>query len=66
MRIKNLTNSPYQLTDSEGKQVMLPAQGVLDNFEPHPMQISQYRALGYFEITEDEVKPAPKPRKKPL
>lgn len=67
MRIKNLTNSPYHLTDVDGKTVILPAQGVLDNFDPHPMRISQYRSLGYFEITEDEKvaeKPAAKPSRK--
>ena len=64
MRIKNLTNSPYHLTDVDGKTVILPAQGVLDNFEPHPMQISHYRTLGYFEITQDDEKPEPKKTRK--
>lgn len=63
MKIKNLTGSPYQLTSADGEKVMLPASGEVTNFEPHPMHINQYRALGYFEITEDE-KPAAKPSRK--
>ncbi|HSH83590.1 MAG TPA: hypothetical protein VK979_00305 [Guyparkeria sp.] len=51
MQIKNLTNSPYQLVDKDGKTVMLPARGTVD-IEPHPMHVNQYRQIGYFEITD--------------
>lgn len=51
MQIKNLLNSPYTLTDKDGKKVMLPARGTVD-IEPHPMHVNQYRQVGYFEITE--------------
>ena len=54
MQIKNLTNSPYSLTDKDGKAVMLPARGTVD-IEPHTMHVNQYRQVGYFEITESEV-----------
>lgn len=51
MHIKNLTNSPYSLTDKNGNAVMLPARGTVD-IEPHPMHVNQYRQVGYFEIEE--------------
>lgn len=54
MRIKNLTNSPYQLTDASGKVVMLPARGVVE-IDPHPMHVSTYQHVGYFKIEESEV-----------
>lgn len=53
MQIKNLTNSPYSLTDKDGKVVMLPARGTVD-IEPHPLHVNQYRQVGYFEIVESE------------
>ena len=61
MQIKNLTNSPYSLTDKDGKAVMLPARGTVD-IEPHPMHVDQYRQVGYFEITEAEPLENPDPR----
>ncbi|MCC5777856.1 hypothetical protein H7H48_02240 [Nitratireductor sp. B36] len=57
--IKNLTNSPYEIVMADGKKSMLPARGVLENVEVHPMHLPLYRALRYFEITEIEGKPAP-------
>ncbi|WP_394065415.1 hypothetical protein [Alcaligenes sp. WGS1538] len=50
MKITNLTNSPYDLVDSQGRKVRLAARGVVEGFEPHPMHIGTYRALGYFRI----------------
>ncbi len=64
MKIKNLTSSPYQLVNAKGEKIMLPANGELTDFEPHPMQISHYRTLGYFEITQDDEKPEPKKTRK--
>lgn len=61
MQIKNLTNSPYSLTDKDGKAVMLPARGTVD-IEPHPLHVNQYRQIGYFEISETEVSEKPDPR----
>lgn len=58
MHIKNLTNSPYQLVDKDGKAVMLPAMGEIE-IDPHPMHESLYRKLGYFRIEEGGA-PAPK------
>ena len=46
MHIKNLLNSPFELTDKDGKAVMLPARGEID-IEPHPMHASYYRQAGY-------------------
>lgn len=57
MNIINLTNSPYELMDEEGKKVVLPARGEINGFNPHPMQIGLYRSIGYFKIT-DEAAPA--------
>lgn len=63
MQIKNLTNSPFALTDKDGKAVILPARGMVD-IEPHPLHVNQYRQVGYFEIAEAEVE-AEKPSKNP-
>jgi hypothetical protein len=57
MNIKNLTNSPYELMDEDGKKVVLPARGEINGFKPHPMQIGLYRSIGYFKIT-DNAEPA--------
>lgn len=58
MKIKNLLNSPYSLTDKDGKAVMLPAMGEIE-IDPHPMHESLYRQLGYFRIEEGG---APEPK----
>ena len=59
MHIKNLLNSPFELTDKDGKAVMLPARGEID-IEPHPMHASYYRQAGYLKITESApTKPEP-------
>lgn len=67
MRIKNLTNSPYLMRNDKGDLVTIPARGVLEGFTPHPSQAVLYRALGYFEITDDTEteKPAKQPAKRP-
>lgn len=57
-KIKNLTNSPYQLVDAKGAAVMLPAMGEIE-IDPHPMHESLYRQLGYFRIEEGG---APEPK----
>lgn len=53
MRVKNLTNSPYELVDESGKKVLLPARGEIKNFKPHPMHANTYAMIGYFKITEE-------------
>lgn len=52
MNIKNLTNSPYELMDEDGKKVVLPARGEINGFKPHPMHTDRYKNLGYFRIEE--------------
>lgn len=51
MRIKNLTGSPYQLTDKTGAKVMLPAFGEVV-IDPHHMHEPYYRQVGYFEVSD--------------
>lgn len=51
LRIKNLINSPYEITNADGKRVMLPAGGELE-IDVHPMHLPTISALGYFQITE--------------
>ena len=53
MRVKNLTNSPYELVDESGEKLLLPARGEIKNFKPHPMHASTYATIGYFKITEE-------------
>lgn len=53
MRVKNLTNSPYELVDESGKKVLLPARGEIKNFKPHPMHVNTYATIGYFKIAEE-------------
>lgn len=59
MRIRNLTNSPYDILAADSKPVRLPARGTIE-VEPHPQRLPLYRALGYFRI-EDEVAPSVEP-----
>ena len=47
--IKNLTNSPYRI----GAHT-LPARGGLRGVEVTAAEVAQYRALGYFEIREEQ------------
>lgn len=47
--IKNLTNSPYRI----GAHT-LPARGGLRGVEVTAAEFAQYRALGYFEIREEQ------------
>lgn len=53
MRIKNLTNGPYELLDKDGKKVTLPARGTIE-IEPHAMQAGMYKSIGYFEVSESD------------
>ena len=62
MRIKNLTGSPYELTDKDGNKIMLPAFGIVE-IEPHPMHVNQYKQLGYFDI-DDRAAPEEKKTKR--
>lgn len=64
MRIKNLTNSPYELMDEDGNRVVLPAGGEISGFKPHPMQMGLYRAIGYFNITEKEADQEDQPKRR--
>ena len=57
LRIKNLTNSPYDIVDAEGKKVHLPARGEIET-SVHAMHLPLYRSIGYFQITETGEKPA--------
>lgn len=52
MLITNLTNSPYDLVNSEGKKVRLAARDFV-KIEPHPLHVNIYRSLGYFKIEDD-------------
>ena len=54
MKIKNLTNSPFDLLDDKGEKVRIPARGTLVGFKPHPGQEPLYRSLGYFRIEESK------------
>lgn len=56
MRIKNLTNSPYAITNAKGEQIMIPARGEIE-IDPHHTQEPFIRAAGYFEVKESQVDP---------
>lgn len=60
LRIKNLINSPYQITLADGSKEMLGARGEI-TADVHPQHLHLYRQLGYFQI--DEVGDTPKPEK---
>lgn len=51
LRIKNLTNSPYQIVLADGSKDMLPARGDLVA-DVHPQYLPMYRSIGYFVISE--------------
>lgn len=55
MRIKNLTGSPYELTDKDGKKIILPAFGVVD-IDPHPNLEPYYSTASYFDVSESSKK----------
>lgn len=65
MRVKNLTGSPYELIDKDGKRVMIPAFGTVE-IDPHPMHIGQYKQIGYFDIIESEKVEKKEEPKKPV
>lgn len=48
-KIRNLTNSPYDLIDADGKKVRLPARGEVTT-SLHPMHEGLYRAIKYMEL----------------
>lgn len=52
MKIKNLTNSPFDLINSAGLVVRLPARGEV-TLEPHSMHAAAYRSAPYLQITEE-------------
>ncbi|MBV2144238.1 hypothetical protein KUG47_12110 [Falsochrobactrum sp. TDYN1] len=52
LTIKNLTNSPYPVILADGSKEILPARGVLENVEVHPMHMPLYRSIGYFQLSE--------------
>lgn len=54
LRIKNLTNSPYPVMLVDGSKVLLPARGMLENVDVHPLHLPLYRAIGYIQINEME------------
>lgn len=67
MNIKNLTNSPFDLINSKGEKVRLPARGTVD-IEPHPSQAPYYKNIGYFKISEsskEDEKQSPAKKSKP-
>lgn len=48
-KIRNLTNSPYDLIDADGKKVRLPARGEVTT-SLHPMHEGLYRAIKYMTM----------------
>ncbi|WMT90148.1 hypothetical protein [Pelagibacterium sp. H642] len=64
-RIKNLTNSPYDIMNAKGQKVRLPARGEIE-VNVHPLHLPLYRTLGYFTISEGDAAPQKaKAKKKP-
>lgn len=56
--IKNLVNAPYDIKLVGGKVARLPARGEI-TVDVDPFHMPLYRALGYFQITEQEAEKAP-------
>lgn len=52
-KVKNLTNSPYDLLNADGAKEHLPAMGEL-TYDPHPTQAGYVRSVGYFRVEEVE------------
>lgn len=48
-KIRNLTNSPYDLIDADGKKVRLPARGEVTT-SLHPLHEGLYRAVKYMTL----------------
>ena len=48
-KIRNLTNSPYDLIDADGNKVRLPARGEVTT-SLHPMHEGLYRAIKYMTL----------------
>jgi len=48
-KIRNLTNSPYDLIDADGNKVRLPARGEVTT-SLHPLHEGLYRAVKYMTL----------------
>lgn len=49
-KIRNLTNSPYDLIDADGNKVRIEAHGEVTT-SLHPLHEGLYRAVRYLELT---------------
>ncbi len=56
-RIKNLTNSPYDIRVKGGKTERLPARGEI-TVDVDPLHLPLYRTIGYFQLFETESVPS--------
>ena len=55
-RIKNLTNSPYDIRVKGGKTERLPARGEI-TVDVDPLHLPLYRTIGYFQLFEGSTVP---------
>lgn len=55
-RIKNLTNSPYDIRVKGGKTERLPARGEI-TVDVDPLHLPLYRTIGYFQLFEGPTVP---------
>lgn len=55
-RIKNLTNSPYDIRVKGGKTERLPARGEI-TVDVDPLHLPLYRTIGYFQLFEGPAVP---------
>lgn len=56
-RIKNLTNSPYDIRVKGGKTERLPARGEI-TVDVDPLHLPLYRTIGYFQLFEGSTVPS--------
>lgn len=59
-RIKNLTNSPYDIRVKGGKTERLPARGEI-MVDVDPLHLPLYRTIGYFQLFETKSVPPAEP-----
>ena len=59
-RIKNLTNSPYDIRVKGGKIKRLPARGEI-TVDVDPLHLPLYRTIGYFQLFEGASVPNAEP-----
>ncbi|CAN7517091.1 hypothetical protein [Brucella pseudogrignonensis] len=59
-RIKNLTNSPYDIRVKGGKTERLPARGEI-TVDVDPLHLPLYRTIGYFQLSETASVPPAEP-----